>query len=582
MEELWNAIRRSHQEPLAPLILSHGIRSLSDFAVRAEELLQSGVAQWNIEAVLAAGAVSQPTIPAPARADLPAPFHGKRASLVSALEAAKPNQRQRSMASLDRDILARSTNPSQEARVRTYMAICAAWEIPPFPISHNSIRCFGASLKAGGYRSAAVYYQAICSHQNRALHCQVEPILRWTIRDCIRSILRGLGVQKLKDSFNGLRLADVAVSHDDSPFDFDNLAHIRDMCVLGLWYMLRESEMASAKLSHLTLDATEVRLLIPIHKTDCYGGLCERVLACSCRLRQHSLCVWHAAERHLIRCDARRGTVESNRFPLFPTRAGLVASKQQFISAFRQVIAATGTPLERHDPNGKSIARFHGHVLRVSGAQLLFTAGVHLQLIQLLGRWTSLTILRYTQEAGLNLVPGIPDVVLNQAPDVQSFNIANAVPLAPSGQGGAGSSAPAPPVMQSRAASAATGPRPEPPGVPPPVVDPQELQAIQAELRQLRQLITVREVRQVYVVRTRSKIVHLGSQHELSNIPAQWRTRCGWPYGQANFFRISEIHTPLRRCKKCFDLEDSSGSDDPESGSGFSDLRASDDSEDSA
>eukprot|EP00438_Fugacium_kawagutii_P030337 Skav223220 [mRNA] locus=scaffold2231:82321:89075:+ [translate_table: standard] len=269
MEELWNALRHADQASLASSILRHGVRSISDLSLKADTLIQAGVSSWRIEAVLASSNTQVVTFRPPDRPDLPVPFQGKRANLAAALEAALPNQRQKSLDLLDQDILARSTTPSQEARVRTFLAICKAWDLEPWPLSHQNLRAFAASLKAGGYRSAAVYFQAVCSHQQRVLHSPVDQMLRHTIRDCLRSILRGLGAQKLKDSFNGLKLADVPVSNDDSAFDLTNISHARDMAVIGLWYMLRESEMASAKLSHLSLHEGEIRLLIPIHKTDC-------------------------------------------------------------------------------------------------------------------------------------------------------------------------------------------------------------------------------------------------------------------------------------------------------------------------
>ena len=92
------------------------------------------------------------------RSDLPPIYqNGQRASFTLALVAAEPNNRKRALDELDRDVLARSTEPAQQSRVRTYRAICAAWGVAPFPLSVENIRCSAASFKAGGYRSAALY-----------------------------------------------------------------------------------------------------------------------------------------------------------------------------------------------------------------------------------------------------------------------------------------------------------------------------------------------------------------------------------------------------------------------------------------
>ncbi len=83
------------------------------------------------------------------------------------------------------------------------------------------------------------------------------------------------------------------------------------------------------------------------------------------------------------------------------------------VESIRNVIRQTGQALERPDAQGRPLQRFGGHSFRVAGAQLLAASGVPLQLIQLLGRWTSLAIQRYTQESALAVVPDIPSHVLN-------------------------------------------------------------------------------------------------------------------------------------------------------------------------
>lgn len=144
--ELWETLRATGQSDLAPQLITNGIRSVSDLALRSDELLRNGIQQWRLEAVLS-GASQQVEAPSGSRHDLPLPLSHQRASLPLALAAAAPNERKRSLECLDRDILARSTNPTQEARVRTYTAICGAWNVEAFPLSVASLRCFGASLK---------------------------------------------------------------------------------------------------------------------------------------------------------------------------------------------------------------------------------------------------------------------------------------------------------------------------------------------------------------------------------------------------------------------------------------------------
>ena len=181
--ELWDALRRASLERLAPDLIRHGVVSINQLVLQYDTLHGAGVPHWQLEAILAASespAAGPVTSPGQAhRDDLPVRNMGKRACLQAALEAALPNQRQKSLQMLDQDVLARSTTPAVEARVRTYMAICRAWEVAAFPLDNQNIRCFGASLKAGGYRSAAVYFQAICGHQQRARWASVTAFVQF-------------------------------------------------------------------------------------------------------------------------------------------------------------------------------------------------------------------------------------------------------------------------------------------------------------------------------------------------------------------------------------------------------------------
>ena len=558
LEELWGALRGAGLEELAPTLIRNGVVSLNMLTLKHEELHSAGMTNWQIEAILAAGgsstAGSESLSPTTNRVDLPVRNMGKRANMQAALEAAQPNQRQRSLLLLEQDVLAKSTNPATEARVRTYLALCRAWEVPGFPLDGQNIRCFGASLKAGGYRSAAVYYQAICGPQQRVLRTPIPAIVKLGIRDCVRSIQRGLGESKLKDAFNGLLIGNMAFSTDEDAFSFDNVAHCRDMALIGLWFVLRESEMASARASDLRLEGREVCLSIPIHKTDHKGRFTERSLTCSCTAKIHGMCVWHSAERHLLRLEVHHQGTPQHQLPLFPDYEGRTASKQMFIDAFRKVIEKTGTALTRLGPDGQESHRFHGHVLRISGAQMLSSSGVELSLIQLLGRWTSTAVLRYTQDSALVRVPTIPRQVL-EGDDPHVHKVQMQVVTAETATSSSGpATKTSPPAARPKAFAAA-------------------VRSLQAELAQVKQ--AVQRPSQTYVFRPKAKILHKASQYEENNEPSRWRTPCGWNYGSRTFLRTTDEDDGTRKCRKCFNLSEASSSDSSDESSGLSDLAAS-------
>lgn len=234
-KHLYECLRSSGMAHLATLMVRLQVASLDDLVLRRDELLHAGAHTWQLDRVLtceAAAPVSK--VEESDRADLP--IHRTlvgRASLTAALLVRV----------FEQDILAQSANPTQDSRIRTYRTICKTWDVEPFPITLESIRCFGASLKAGGYRSAALYYQAILGHQARHLHIVVEPLLRSAIKDAVRSIKRGLGPAGLEDSFNAMDLTKVVPGSALEPFDISNPVHMFDVVVLGLWFMLREAEL---------------------------------------------------------------------------------------------------------------------------------------------------------------------------------------------------------------------------------------------------------------------------------------------------------------------------------------------------
>lgn len=84
----------------------------------------------------------------------------------------------------------------------------------------------------------------------------------------------------------------------------------------------------------------------------------------------------------------------------------------------------------------------------MSGAPALAAAGVSTQLIQLLGRWTSVAIQRYTQNAALVVVPDITKYVLADEPCAATDPLqvmSTGVVATNSGTGASSSAAPATP-----------------------------------------------------------------------------------------------------------------------------------------
>ena len=547
--ELWDLLRATRLQHLAPVLLKHGVRSPADLADRSGPLLTGGVSQWQLEILLreTAGSHGEGAQPCRRRWDLPVSQPQQRASLQMALQAAQANHRQQSSAALDGSILAPSTAAAIDSRVRTYQEIRKAWNVQDFPISYDSLRYFAASLKAGSYRSASLYFHAIFGYQQRRLAMAVDPQLKQAAKDFDRAITRGMGVAQLKDSFDVSSLAMLSIASSDEPFNFENAFHSRDICVLAAWFMLREIELAGACRPHLYITGSVVNIMIPFSKTDQVGSLTVRSLKCACRVKSQPLCPMHAAARHLQRLALHPHNHCQAEFPLLPSSSGAVLTKTQTIDMFRHTIAATGTPVVRLDQHGQQSQRFAGHVMRVSGAQMLARAGVSVAQIQLLGRWSSHAVERYTQMAPLQTLPSLAPQVLNSpaaSTSIEQQSVSGGVDHAEAATLGA--------AFQ------------------------QELADVKNQLSILKGSLVDQQA--IFLHRRRSVIVHQGDTDENANPSNTWRTRCGWNYGVSTFYRLSAIPSHFRRCKKCFRQatdQEASGSASSESCHSDSDMSSS-------
>ena len=187
---------------------------------------------------------------------------------------------------------------------------------------------------------------------------------------------------------------------------------------------------------------------------------------------------------------------------------------------------------------------------------MLANAQVPLYLIQLLGRWSSSAVERYVQCAPLTTVPSVPTGVLSG----QDIGLPSAL-------------------MSSSATTPSATPNPGTPGmvVQQQVVQPStqddrvpgiqgQMDKMQKELQAMKSLISTPEV--TLVVRPRSRVVHLATVDEQSNMPQVWQTKCGWSYGCSRFFRIPCIEERFSKCKKCFAVD--AGQQDPADSDGSS------------
>ncbi|CAE7364819.1 Dnmt3b [Symbiodinium sp. CCMP2592] len=388
---------------------------------------------------------------------------------------------------------------------------------------------------------------AAVKHQERTLLVPVEPNLKALIRDCKRSILRGLGPDQLKDSFEvpKLRALIPATDWGIAPWDPSDVHSWLDAVIISLWFMFREVELASLRRGHFYLEDGQVVVLIASEKKDTQGSLTTRSLTCSCRFKRQVFCPFHAARRHLQRLHQFEIARGAKADFAFPDPSGQELSKAAVVRGFRSVLHAAGIALTRPDEAGVHVQRFHGHMCRVSGAQWLISLNLAVHLVQILGRWSSAAIWKYVQSTPLLQLPAATAQALCSGDTAASFEESAEVTEAVA----CPSAAPA--------ASSSQSPT------------MQDLLAIREEMEALRSAAKPRG--ETFVQSVRSRVIHRIKVDEESNPPKKWRTVCGWPYGVRNFTRLPAAEASDDKCcQRCWeprDDESSSSSSYPSSGS---------------
>ena len=108
------------------------------------------------------------------------------------------------------------------------------------PLTIELVDAVAASLRAGGYRSAAqIFSQASHEHISR-MGTNVPPAIRLRVQRCVRATERGRGPSELKDSFIVEDLSSMQ-TNDKAEAECWNMDPHRlvDALLICCWWMLR-------------------------------------------------------------------------------------------------------------------------------------------------------------------------------------------------------------------------------------------------------------------------------------------------------------------------------------------------------
>ena len=169
----------------------------------------------------------------------------------------------------------------------------------------------------------------------------------------------------------------------------------------------------------------------------------------------------------------------------------------------------------------------------MTGAQFLAGNGVPVPVVQLLGRWSSKAVERYTQGAPLALAFRVASIALGGRQDDRP---------------------------QLRAAVPEQAPAPKPDSVD----EAPEMEPRPSEIPNAHSAIRVRAERggpaqkaagpppPHRIHHPRTKKVHAPDDEEEDLDSAMWTAKCGWRYGGREYFRVTEDPKGSTRCRRCF------------------------------
>ncbi|CAE8601735.1 unnamed protein product [Polarella glacialis] len=263
-------------------------------------------------------------------------------------------------------------------------------ESEPFPITQRSLIAVSSILFAANYRSGANYI-ARAKDRHRELGHQWTSDIQWAELKVNRAFARGSGTDRQSAPLDPTMVSTAIGSLPELPHGLHDPAR----CILiGSFFLLRELELAAARVGDLTLDMLKrtVTLRLPISKTDQGGAGTSRIWPCCCLGTITVPCAFCCMCCHVESLALKfgvRSTLTS--FPLFPSCDGLPVTKAAVVLAIEAMAVHLGLPLL--DTLGRRA--FGGHSLRVSGAQYLASRGLSLAIICAMGRWGSSAVLRY-------------------------------------------------------------------------------------------------------------------------------------------------------------------------------------------
>lgn len=335
------------------------------------------------------------------RSDQPIVRTSGHADPLAAMSSARNKlNKTKAIEALNAGMYAASSQAPQQALLKTWARFHMAWfgsTYPVYPITVGTLKAVSAMFKCGQYSSFKNYlYAAKANHMRLGFpwHQQLDRCAK----DCVRSVIRGLGPSKRSEPLNMDRALAAASSMTHNMHDLSRPIDAKALIATAVFFMCREIEVAGALQHELTLEEnqTSCTLHLPASKKDAVANGTTRTVECWCDLG--IFCLPHYMEDYQRRLAslAQKLGKDSDEMPLFPNPLGNVLSKNQIVTVVRDIV-------KEYQPemSAETMARYSGHTFRITGARWFSDMGLDPLTISIHGRWTSSAVMTYLAEAPL-------------------------------------------------------------------------------------------------------------------------------------------------------------------------------------
>ena len=419
-------------------------------------------------------------------------------------------------------------------------------DIPVYPLTAEKIARVAAAFKSCGYRSFANYLTR-AKEQHIQMFQEWGPDLVLEGRRSVRSVTRGIGPVAQRTPLDIDRILQGQL---DDPLGAQPLVSQgpigpHQLVVIGTFFMLREAEASLLLTANVKIDdwSKSVTLKLPSSKTDPAAASVDRTWGCLCNTHQEVGCPYHQAHTQMTQLQRKFADSYMKR-PFFPTVQGKATEKQKVVETFEMMHERLGLDYVEQD-GAKMLG---GHSMRLAGARLLSSSGLHLYQVELLARWKSPMLLHYAQSAPLKRLTQEYQTAndrLNTHHIIEQLKgqINSMQQMIRSPQDHQD--------FVTRVKEAEEGMT---------QLDAKTTLMIKEQIEQVKLRLVNRPTD--FVQNEASKVWHLVSVDGVANPPLTWSTKCGWKFANSQFIRATNLPIiKCTKCDKCFHLERCDDSD---------------------